>query len=51
MTAEKLTAFIERKMKDIEPRLNPKDRARWLWGYRDALEDVLKEIKEGATDN
>ena len=46
MTLGKLAEFIERKMKDIEPRLDPKDRARWLWGYYDALEDVMKEIKE-----
>jgi hypothetical protein len=47
MTLGKLAEFIERKMKGIEPGLNPKDRARWLWGYHDALEDVMKEMKEG----
>ena len=44
MTLGKLAEFIERKFNDIEPRLNPKDRARWLWGYADALEDIIKEL-------
>ena len=46
MTAEKLTAFIERKMKDIEPGLSAQDKIRWLWGYHDALEDILNKINK-----
>lgn len=48
MTADKLASFIERKMKDIEPGLSAQDKVRWLWGYHDALEDILNKInKEG----
>ena len=46
MNADKLASFIERKMKDIEPGLSAQDKVRWLWGYHDALEDILNKVNK-----
>jgi len=45
MTEERIVAFAERRLKEIAPSLKPEDRVRWLWGYHDALEDIVNASK------
>jgi predicted trehalose synthase len=40
----KFRSELERRLAEIKPRLKPTDRVRWLWGYADALEDIIKEL-------
>lgn len=44
MTLSDLEKEIEKKLKEIEPRLNTK--SRWLWGYKDCLDDLLQKIRK-----
>ena len=43
-----LVAFAEKKMAEIRPLLKSTDKARWLWGYYDAMADIVK--KEGKNE-
>jgi ribosome modulation factor len=44
MDKEKFRSELERRLAEMKPRLKPTDRVRWLWGYADALEDIIKEL-------
>ena len=44
MRDSEMAEYIRSELKRIEPRLTAK--SRWLWGYHDALEDMLKKAEE-----